>query len=74
MMDKHNMTASSVRAMQDVRFNYAQGVAGKFLSETNALDLHVSLTHFLIKIDDAHQKEIHELGAIIESMALAAGK
>ena len=73
-MNRDNVTASSIRAMQDIKFNHVRGLAGKFLAETNVLDLHISLTEFLIKIDDAHQKEIHELGAIIEAMALATNK
>ena len=74
MINEHNMTATSVRTMQDLKFNRARDIAGKFLNESNALDLHVSLTHFLVEIDDTHQKEISELKSIIEAMVLAANK
>ena len=68
-MNEYNMTASSIRAMQDTKYHYMRGVVENFLSETSALDLNTSLVHLLISIDDSHKKEVRELKSMIERMA-----
>ena len=73
-MDNTDMTAAELSAMQDVRFNHCRFSAQRFLSETDALSLHVELAHFLSDIYNEHQKEIKRLEEVISAMVLASNK